>query len=97
MRDRGLIWYAPLTAEKLTQLFAQRRDLEQAVRERLDNAYARARELVRVKAPLVRRLARQLLASKVMTGAEIAALVRDAGGVDFAPTQQRAPDGRWMH
>ena len=97
MRDRGLIWYAPLTAEKLAQLFAQRRDLEQAVRGRLDNAYGRARELVRVNAPLVQRLARQLLASKVMTGAEIAALVQEAGGVDFAPAPQRTPDGRWMH
>jgi cell division protease FtsH len=97
MRDRGLIWYAPLTAEKLAQLFAQRPDIERAVRERLDHAYGRARELVRAKAPLIRRLARKLLASKVMTSAEIAALVREAGGVDFAPAKQRTPDGRWMH
>jgi hypothetical protein len=66
------------------------------VRERLDNAYGLARELIRARAPLVQRLARQLLARKVMTGAEIAALVRDAGGVESAPTPERAPDRRWM-
>jgi ATP-dependent Zn protease len=52
MRDQGLIWYAPLSVEKLAQLFAHRRDLEQAVRERLDASYDRARELIKVKAPL---------------------------------------------
>ena len=90
MRDQGLIWYAPLTAEKLAQLFARRRDHERAVRERLDTAYARARELIRVKAPQVRKLARQLLTSKVMTGEEIAALFRDAGGVDPTPASSRS-------
>ena len=97
MRDQGLIWYPPLTAEKLAQLFAHRRDLEQAVRERLDTAYARARELIRVNAPLVRRLARQLLASKVMTGEEVAALFRDAGGVDSVPAPNRSTNGGWIY
>jgi hypothetical protein len=37
-------------------------------------AYAQAPELTRAKAPPVRRLAEQLLAAKIMTGAKIAAL-----------------------
>ena len=97
MRNQGLIWYAPLTAEKLAQLFAHRRDLEQAVRERLDAAYGRARELIRVKAPLVQRLARQLLTSKVMTGEEVVALFRDAGGVGPAPAPSRGINSGWLH
>ena len=64
MRDQGLIWYAPPSAEQLAKLFSQRPDLERAVRQRLDHAYARARELIRGNAPLVRRLAGQLLATK---------------------------------
>jgi ATP-dependent Zn protease len=97
MRDMGLIWYAPPSTERLAQLFAQRPDIERAVRERLDHAYGRARELVRAKAPLIRRLAKQLLASKVMSGEEIAALVRDAGGVDPAPAPEQGPDSGWIH
>ncbi len=97
MRDQGLIWYPPLTSEKLAQLFARRRDLEQAVRERLDAAYGRARELIKVKAPLVRSLARQLLTSKVMTGEEIAALFRDAGGADPAPAPNRSAKDGWIY
>jgi ATP-dependent Zn protease len=92
LRAQGLIWYAPLSAEKLAKLFAQRPDLEHAVRERLDQAYSRARELIRVKAPLVRRLAEQLLTSKVMSGEEVAALARDAGGVEPLPAPEHAPD-----
>ena len=64
MRDQGLIWYAPPSAEQLVKLFSQRPDLERAVRQRLDHAYARARDLIRSNAPLVRKLAGQLLATK---------------------------------
>jgi len=43
-------------------------NLDRVVRERLDHAYTKARELIRVKAPLVPRLAWQSLANKVMIG-----------------------------
>jgi len=54
--------------------------LERVVRERLDHAYPRAWELIRGKAPLVPKLAWQLLANKIMIGDEVAAPIRDAGG-----------------
>jgi ATP-dependent Zn protease len=96
LRTEGLIWYPPPSFEKLANLFAQRPDLEQAVRQRLDDAYGRARELIRSKAPLVRSLARQLLARKVMTGEEVAALVRDAAGAEPLPAPEPGADGGWL-
>jgi ATP-dependent Zn protease len=71
--------------------------LDRVVRERLDHAYARARELIRVKAPLVSRLAWQLLANTGMTGDEVAALIRHAGGADPSPTPEHGPGGGWVH
>jgi len=67
------------------------------VRERLDHAYARARELIRGKAALVPRLAWQSLANKVMIGDKVAALIRDAGGTDPSPTPDHGPGDGWAH
>jgi hypothetical protein len=52
------------------------------VRQRLDAAYARARELIKAKAHLVRHLAQHLLHAKVMTSDEVMALVTTADGAD---------------
>ncbi len=96
-REQGLIWYALPSAEKLGELFAQRPDLERAVQEQLDQAYARARELIRAKAPQVRRLAQQLLTEKVMTGKEVAALMLNVGPTDASPTSDRHAEGGSLH
>ncbi len=97
LREQGLIWYTPASVEKLGELFAQRPDLERAVQERLDQAYARARELIRAKAPLVRRLAEQLLVDKVMTGEEVAALTQEVSGADLSPPPSPGTSGSRLH
>jgi len=71
--------------------------LDRVVRERLDHAYARARELIRVKAPLIPKPAWQLLANKIMIGDEVAAPIRDVGGTDPSPTPDHGPGGGWAH
>ena len=97
IREQGLIWYAPPSAEELGQLFAQRPDIERMVRERLDQAYGRARELIRAKGALVRRLADQLLTDKVMTGDEVAALIREASRADLSPPPNPGTSGSRLH
>jgi len=97
IREQGLIWYALRSAEEAGQLFAKRPDLERAVRERLDQAYGRARELIRAKAPLVRRLADQLLTDKVMTCDDVAALIQKESGTDLSPQPNRASSAHWLH
>lgn len=96
MRMQGLIWYAPPSVEKLARLFAQRPDLERAVREQLDRAYARARELIKLNKPVIRKLAGQLLEHRVMSGEEIKALVRDAESVDPLPEPEHIADSGWL-
>lgn len=86
MREQGLIWHAPPTVEKLSNLFAKRPDLERTVQARLDQAYDRARALVRAKAPLVRRLAEQLLIDRVLTGAEAEVVIQEITRADPPPT-----------
>ena len=91
LHQQGLIWYAPQSAEQRAALFARRPDLEQAVRARLDRAYAQAVKLIRAKAPLVHRLAERLLVAKVLTGAEVAALVREVDGSEQPSVPDDAP------
>lgn len=92
LHKNGLIWYEPQSTEQLAKLFALRPDLELAVRVRLDHAYCVAVQLIQAKAPLVQRVAEQLVLRKVMTGAEIATLVRDASFSDeLAPVERHPP------
>lgn len=87
LRSNGLIWYAPPPREKLTGLLSRRPDLASSVQDRLDHAYAEALALIKTHAPLVRRLAERLMAEKVLTGEEVAAIVHGGGRTDPPPTE----------
>ena len=78
IRNEGLIWYPRISAEKLAELFARRPDIERTVQRRLDNAYARARDLIEGQASTLRRLADRLHAQKTMTADEVVAVVDES-------------------
>jgi ATP-dependent Zn protease len=71
----SLIWFDNLSNEKVIDLFSQRRDIENAVRKRLDDAYLRAMQVVRSRAPLVKKIAEQLLVKRVLSADEIEDLI----------------------
>lgn len=81
MHARGLVWYPPPSPSEIAGLLTRRPDIEKAVRQRLECAYARAKQIIQAREQLVRPLAEQLLVRKAMTADDVMAMIKDHGDV----------------
>ena len=90
IHSASLVWYPALSPSGLAGLFTRRPDIEKAVQQRLDRAYARAKHIIQARAPLVRRLAEHLLLRKAMTADDVMAVINDEP-LAAAGTQEGQP------
>jgi ATP-dependent Zn protease len=93
----NLIWFDNLSNEKVIDLFSKRRDIENAVRKRLADAYLRALQVVRSRAPLVEKIAEQLLVKRVLSADEIEQIISTGlpDKADLYP--RRMADKKWLN